>query len=168
MNDDANLLNGPPTLLEVGRITRVHGLRGEVTVDLTSNVEGRLAAGSVLHTGPDETSPHLTIESSRCHQDKWLVRFAGATTRETAELLGRPRLYAAPIDDPDAVWLHELFDAVVVDGDGIERGIVVEVIDNPASELLQLDTGHLVPIQFVDRVEGNQVIVTVPDGLWDL
>jgi hypothetical protein len=27
----------------------------------------------------------------------------------------------------------------------------VSVIDNPANDLLELDTGHLVPVTFVDR-----------------
>ncbi|MEI2698056.1 MAG: hypothetical protein V9E94_06825 [Microthrixaceae bacterium] len=38
-------------LLEVGRITKAHGLRGEVVVWLSSDRTERLAPGSVFHTG---------------------------------------------------------------------------------------------------------------------
>lgn len=159
--------NDPPELLEVGRIVRVHGLRGEVVVDLTSNVEERLAKGAQLFTDPDGASS-ITIVSAKPHQGRWLVRLDGVGDRNAAEAVGRPRLYGAPVDDPDAIWLHELFGAVVVDTDGVLRGTVAEVLDNPASELMVLDTGHLVPIDFVTEVADGRITVEVPEGLWEL
>ena len=91
--------NDPPELLEVGRIVRVHGLRGEVVVDLTSNVEERLAKGAQLFTDPDGASS-ITIVSAKPHQGRWLVRLDGVGDRNAAEAVGRPRLYGAPVDDP--------------------------------------------------------------------
>ena len=154
-------------LLEIGRIVRVHGLNGEVVVDLTTNVDQRLAPGTLLYTDAEGVGS-LLVETSRPHQHRWLVRFASVADRSAAEALGRPALYAEPVDDPDAVWVHELFDMVVVDSDGEERGRVVEVLDNPASELLVLDTGHLVPLDFVVSIEAGQIFVEVPAGLWEL
>ena len=76
-------------------------------------------------------------------------------------------LRAEPIDDPDELWVHELIDAVVVDSEGVERGRVVQVLDNPASDILELDTGHLIPVQFVTEVDpGVRIDVDVPDGLF--
>ena len=37
-------------LLEVGRIVKAHGIRGEVIVDLVSNLSERLASGAVLQS----------------------------------------------------------------------------------------------------------------------
>ena len=111
-------------LLEIGRIVRVHGLNGEVVVDLTTNVDQRLAPGTLLYTDAEGVGS-LLVETSRPHQHRWLVRFASVADRSAAEALGRPALYAEPVDDPDAVWVHELFDMVVVDSDGEERGRVV-------------------------------------------
>ena len=49
------------------------------------------------------------------------------------------------------------------------RGIVVEVEESPASDLLVLDTGHLVPIVFVvDGPTDGVVTVDTPDGLFEL
>lgn len=159
--------NDPLTLLEVGRIVRVHGLRGDLVVDLTSNVDGRLDPGTTMFIDPDGSSS-MTVASARAHQDRWLVRFEGVSTRELAEAVGRPTLFAEPVDDPDAIWLHELFGAVVTDVEGAERGTVTEVLDNPASELMVLDSGHLVPVDFIVEIEAGRVTVDVPDGLWDL
>lgn len=154
-------------MLEIGRVVRVHGLKGEVVVDLITNVEERLAVGAVVFTDPDGENA-LEVRASRPHQTRWLVTFDSIGDRNAAEALGRPRLYAEPVDDPEAVWVHELFGARVFDTDSVERGSVVEVLDNPASELLVLDTGHLIPLDFVVSVDGDVVTVDVPDGLWDL
>ncbi|MCP3937065.1 MAG: ribosome maturation factor RimM [Actinomycetia bacterium] len=154
-------------LLEVGKVVRVHGLKGEVVVDLSTNIDERVAVGSVLYSDPDGETK-LVVVTSRPHQNRWLVRFESMVDRTAAEALGRPRLYAEPIDDAEAIWVHELFGALVVDADGIERGTVSEVLDSPASELLVLDTGHLVPLDFVVSSNDGRVIVEVPDGLWEL
>ena len=63
--------------LEVGRIGRAHGLRGEVSVTLTSDRSERLAPGSVLGTDDRE----LVVRTARPHQHRWLVMFTGIDDR---------------------------------------------------------------------------------------
>ncbi|MFZ4516817.1 MAG: ribosome maturation factor RimM [Microthrixaceae bacterium] len=156
---------GGPPLLEVGRVTKVHGLRGEVVVHLVTDRTERLGKGSVLET---DAGP-LTVTASRPHQDRWLVTFDGVTDRESAERLRGLVLRAEPLDDPDELWVHELIGAVVVDQDGVRRGVVESVQDNPAADLLVLDTGALVPVVFVvSPPSDGEVRVDVPDGLFEL
>jgi len=150
--------------LEIGRITKIHGLRGDVVVLLSSNVEGRLREGAVL----DTDAGALTIERSRPHQDRWLVKFVGVDSREAAESLGRPVLYGAALQSDDVLWIHELIGCEVVDSSGLDRGTVVEVEDNPASDLLVLSTGALVPLTFIAGVHDCTITVEVPDGLFEL
>ena len=150
-------------MLEVGRITSPHGVRGDVNVLLTSNRTERVAKGSVLHTadGP------LTVRSSRPHKSGFIVTFAECADRNRAEELRGTVLLGEPIDDPDVLWVHDLIGATVVDEGGVERGVVVQVLENPASDILELDTGHLVPLQFVtDHEPGVRIDVDVPDGLF--
>ncbi len=155
-----------PRLLEVGRITKAHGLRGEVVVYLTSDREERVARGAVLQ-GDRGTS--YVVASSRRHQDRWIVAFEQLATREDAEAARGTVLSAEPIDDPDALWVHELIGCTVVDADGTERGTVESVLDNPAADLLVLDSGALVPVVFVVGTPADGVVrVEVPDGLFDL
>ncbi len=152
-------------MLEIGRITRPHGVRGEVSVLLTSNRTERLDKGSVLSTpeGP------LTVKSARRHKGGWLVIFEEINDRDRAEAVRGLVLSAEPIEDPEELWVHELVGSVVVDQDGIDRGRVTQLVENPASDLLELDSGALVPVQFVtDVVAGERIRVDVPDGLFDL
>ncbi|MEZ5243551.1 MAG: ribosome maturation factor RimM [Acidimicrobiales bacterium] len=152
-------------MLEVGRIISPHGVRGDVNVLLTTNRIERVVKGAVLHTayGP------LTVRSSRPHKSGYIVSFAECTDRERAEALRGTVLLAEPIDDPDELWIHDLIDAVVVDEGGVERGRVVQVLDNPASDILELDTGALVPVRFVTSVDPRvRIDVDVPAGLFDL
>ena len=63
--------------------------------------------------------------------------------------------------------MHELIGCDVID-DGVNRGQVVEVVSNPASDLLELDTGALVPLRFVTSHQPGVIDVEVPDGLFAL
>ena len=155
-------------MLLVGRITRAHGLRGEVVVDLLGE-EVRLAPGSTLHTGDGV----LEVLTARPHQDKWVVAFDGVEGREAAEALRGTELRAEPIEVPDALWLHDLLGATAVDTAGAELGEIEAVLPNPANDLLQLDGGALVPITFVvgwedDDPAARRLVVDPPAGLLDL
>ena len=150
-------------LLEVGRVTKPHGTRGEVVVELVTDRVERVAPGSVLH-GP---LGNLTVTASTPHHGRWIVHFAGVTTRDEAEGLRGIVLRAEPVDDPDVLWVHELIGSAVVDGSGTARGRVVSVVANPASDLLELDNGALVPVRFVTGHGDGTVQVDAPAGLFD-
>ena len=154
----------PDALLEVGRIGRPHGVRGAVHVALTTDRAERVEAGSRLFDG----KAWLVVESSRPQPaNRWVVQFEGVDDRNAAERLTGRTLSAEPIDDGQ-LQVHELIGSRVVDAGGVERGVCVSVLDNPAHDILELDTGHLVPVTFVTSVADGVVTVDVPDGLWDL
>jgi len=159
-------------LLEVGRIGKAHGLKGEVVVDfVTDRIEERTAAGTALvleRPGVGvAVGESLEVISARPHQKKWLVTFAGVVDRNAAEALRGTILLAPAIDDPDALFVHELIDKQVVDQHGVDHGAVVAVIDNPASDLLELESGRLVPLAFLVDHDSQTVRVSVPPGLLD-
>ena len=153
-------------LLEVGRVVKPHGLRGEVIVDLVSNrPEQRLAPGSVLQSdqGP------LEVVSASAHQHRWIVNFAGVGDRDGAEELRDLVLRAEPLEGEDeTLWVHELIGSEVRDRAGALVGSVVAVEANPAHDLLVLDGGALVPMVFVVSSEDGVVVIDPPDGLLDL
>ena len=149
--------------LEVGRITKAHGIRGEVIVELSTNRTERVAPGSVLFTDVG----NMTVARSSPHQSRWIVSFEGVEGRSAAESLRGTVLRADPIEDPDALWVHDLIGSTVVDTAGVERGVVTAVVANPASDLLELDGGGLVPLRFVVARVPGQVTVDPPVGLFD-
>ena len=71
--------------LVVARIGRAHGLGGEVSVELRTDIpEERFVVGAVLQTDPPGAGP-LTLTAARHDADRWFLRFAEATSREAAE-----------------------------------------------------------------------------------
>jgi 16S rRNA processing protein RimM len=151
-------------LLEVGRIGRAHGVRGDVFVTLTTDRVERLAIGSRLKAG----DRWLTVTAASRSNDRWRVHFEGVDDRDSAEALSRTVLAAEPIEDPNALWVHQLIGAEVIEATGISRGHCVAVIDNPAADLLELESGALVPAAFVVSVAEGVVTIDPPEGLFEL
>lgn len=152
------------TALQVGRIVKPHGIRGEVIVELITDRSERVAAGSVLQSdrGP------MKILYSSSHQGRWIVAFDGVLDRNGAEALRGVVLSAEPLADPDALWVHELIGSSVVDVSGAALGTVAAVEANPASDLLVLEDGALIPLHFVVDHQAGRVTVDPPEGLFDL
>ncbi len=155
----------PEHWLEVGRIIKAHGLRGEVVVDLITDRAERRVPGAELRTSDGV----LVIASVRPHQQRWLMTFGGVGDRSAAERLSGTVLSAPalPSEDDGEVWAHEVIGQTLVDADGVERGTVTALQSNPASDLLVLDSGHLVPLTFVVEL-GPPIVADVPPGLFDL
>jgi len=154
----------PEHLLSIGYIRKAHGLHGEVLLRLITNRSERLESGAKLFT--DDGS--LEVFRSRAIDKDYLVFFVGVTNRTGAEALKGIELFAEPIDDPDELWVHELVGARLVDQNGLARGVVESVEANPASDLLVLDNGALVPSRFITSFDDGVVQVLAPDGLFDL
>ncbi|MFV0256887.1 MAG: ribosome maturation factor RimM [Acidimicrobiales bacterium] len=158
-----------PERLEVGRIGKAHGLAGDVAVDLTTDrVDERTRPGAELWVGDRP----LVVLHSRKHHRRWLIRFVGVEDRTAAEALAGSILTAVPIDDPDALFIDQLIGCRVIDQHGTDHGLVATVLANPASDLLELENGRLVPLTFVvgrsDGADGDPVLtVDVPAGLLD-
>jgi 16S rRNA processing protein RimM len=156
-------------LLEVGYVARAHGLRGEVIVELITNRTERLSPASVLETDGGS----LEVVTARPHggPNRWVVTFAGVTDRVAADGLRGATLRATPVEPApgdDILWIHEIIGAEVVEGDGTSRGRVTDVQANPASDLLVLDSGALVPLRFVAERGAGWLRIDVPPGLFDL
>ncbi len=162
--------------LIAGRVARVHGLRGEVLVEIrTDDPDERFAVGAVLATEPADRGP-LTVETRRWHQGRLLVRFVGVPDRSAAEMLPGVRL-VVEVDGSegraDEFYDHELEGLQVIDGDGGQVGTITAVLHHTGQELLVVrrPTGAEVLVPFVaaivtavDLVAGR-VVLDAPPGL---
>ncbi len=158
------------TLLEVGRVGKPHGLRGDLTIRLiTDRTQERTASGAVLRVGDSNEADarQLTVKKAQPYQKGWLVSFVGVDSREKADELRGRTLYAEPLDDldDDVVFVHELIGRRLIDQHGTDHGEILSVIDNPASDLLELADDVLVPLHFLVEAGDEQVHVDVPVGL---
>jgi 16S rRNA processing protein RimM len=153
----------------VGRIARSHGVGGEVSVQPLSEVGARFEPGSVLRLEGDRT---LTVERSRPHRDRLLVKFEGIEDRDAADALRGTVLLvgsdeAPPIDEADRFWIHQVVGLEVVTEEGRSLGRIQEVQGNPANDLWVTEGGHLIPavrevVVGVDLAEGRVTVRVMP------
>lgn len=156
---------------------KAHGIRGEVVVDVLSDVPGRFDAGATVVLAGNER----TIVGSRPHQGRLLVRFEGVGDRTAAELLRGATLEAPPADvsDEETYYAHELVGMAVVDADGGDLGHVSALIELPEAagyDLLEVTradgTSWLLPavddyVEVADGPDGGEClrVVDPPEGL---
>ncbi len=168
--------------LAVARFRKPHGLKGEAVVwVLTDQPEEVLVAGRVLTPVDDAgrpTGPPLTVERSRPYHRQWLVKFAEIDHRAELEQWEQ-RLFGVPRDDLEApgeneAYLHEL-PGMEVWADGRVVGVVREVIEIPAGQLLSVDVDGrevLVPLRkpIVVQLErgARRITIEPPAGLLEL
>jgi 16S rRNA processing protein RimM len=153
----------PDGLLEIGYIRRAHGVRGQVSVELGTDRIERLEPGARWHA----RGGWLTVTAASPHQGRWLVSFDEIDDRTTAQRYTNTPVYAEPLDDPDELWVHELIGSSVVEVDGTPRGSCVAVVANPAADLLELESGVLVPVVFVVDRQPGVIVIDPPAGLFD-
>jgi 16S rRNA processing protein RimM len=126
----------PGGTVAVGRVTRVHGIHGEVSVLPLTEVEGRFEPGSVIALGDGR---RLTVEEVRPDRGRLLVSFREVPDRTAAEELHGEYLLVDASEVPSApegaFWPHQLVGSEVVTDAGRSLGTLVEVIANPANDL---------------------------------
>jgi 16S rRNA processing protein RimM len=120
----------------VGRITRAHGVQGELAVLVISEVPGRFADGETVWLEDGRT---LTVESSRPHKDRLLVRFREVQTREQAEALQRALLVVPEFLSPElpegSWWDHWIAGCAIETDTGRALGTVHDVIHTAANDV---------------------------------
>jgi 16S rRNA processing protein RimM len=131
----------------VGRVGRPHGVKGEVTVEpRTDEPERRFAAGARLRSdrpgaGPEPAYRSLTVEATRWHQDRLLVRFRELTDRAAAEAARGLVLHVAvrpdeTPEDAEEFYDHQLRGLHVLTTDEAPAGVVADVLHSGAQDLL--------------------------------
>jgi 16S rRNA processing protein RimM len=158
----------PTGLLEIGRIGRPHGVKGDLLVSFTSDVEERRCAGAEYTVMTAGATATLVIAAIRPQGERFVVHFEDVDDRTAAERLVNKLLWAAPLDGGDGIWVHELIGSSVVEVSGVERGTCTSVIDNPAHDILELSDGSLVPATFIVSCAEGTIVIDPPEGLFDL
>jgi 16S rRNA processing protein RimM len=159
--------------LNVGRIGRAHGILGEATIEVRTDLaEERFAIGAKLET---DSHGDLTVKSGRVHNGILLLGFEGIDDRNAVEKLRDVLLFSqVDIDEPgfeeDDYHVLQLVgcQAYLVDGDLL--GEVTDVLNLPGQDVLSIKTEsgevlipfvrQLVPI--VD-IKAKRMTVVPPD-----
>ncbi len=162
--------------IAVGGIVKVHGLKGEVAVELLTDFPERFAPGATLQIRRAGGAGPIRIESARPHKGRLLVRFEGVMDATAAEALVGCDLCVLPADvpaRPDDYFFHfELEGFEVVDAGGRVLGQAGELGGQPGLPLLSVRTpsgDRDVPFTYpilvaIDR-EARRIVLDPPEGL---
>jgi len=174
-----------PAFLVVGHVSKPHGNRGELFLQLlTDHPDDLFVPGVVLRPGdaegqgPDPRLPALQVEEARPFKKGWLISFKGVESRSAADFL-RGRYLMAERERLSAlaegeVFYHQLLGMEVVTTQGVRLGEISEVYELLPADLLEVRTEQgTVLVPFLDRivqnvdVAGRRLVIDPPDGLLD-
>ncbi len=138
-----------PEWIEVGRISRPHGVHGEVRVALDSDNPERFVPGATLHARPGRKGVagsrlreqvRLTIESVRGDDDFPIVAFEEIPDRDKAEAFSGYVLEVEgsrlPDLEDDEFYPFDLIGLEARDPGGSVLGKVSDALDSPAHSIL--------------------------------
>ena len=144
-------------LVSIGKVGRPHGLDGSFFVDGASERDGAFAVGAVVHVGDDR---YEIVASKRGAQQRPVIRLDRPGARGATLSVPRDSLPKLPEDE---YYAFELVGLVVVEEGGRELGRVRDVLDYPANDVLELDSGASLPlveacVRQVDLAGGRIVV----------
>jgi len=144
-------------LVPVGRVGKPHGLDGAFFVEGASERKGVFAAGAELHVGGE---PAKVVVSRHGSAGRPVIRLDRPAERGAE--LAVPRASLPPLPDGE-YYAFELVGLRVEEEGGRFLGMVADVVDYPANDVLELDTGASLPlveacVRSVD-LEGGRIVV---------
>jgi 16S rRNA processing protein RimM len=167
----------PPVV--VGRIGRVHGLRGEVMLEGCSlSADELLELRTFLWRGHGDQTLHLSLADARPVHGRILVRFEGRADRDQAMELARGELVVEadrlPDPGPGLAYAFQLVGLRVETEEGRLLGTLERILPTGAHPVYVVRGTRelLVPAteQVLRRVDLERGVITValPAGLEDL
>ncbi len=144
-------------LVPVGRVGRPHGVDGAFFVESPSERKGVFAAGAELYAAGQ---PAKVTVSRHGSGGRPVIRLDRPVERG-AELAVPKELL--PSLGEDEYYVFQLVGLAVEEEGGRFLGMVVDVVDYPANDVLELDSGMSLPlveacVRSVD-LEGGRIVV---------
>ena len=160
--------------LEVGKVTNVHGLMGEVKVQPWADSPEFLCQFKTLYV--DEAHFPMTVQRARVHKNMVIIKFEGPTDVPSALSLRNAILYIdrSDVDLPEgAFFLADIYGLEVRDAaTGEVLGKIADVLTLPANNVYVVRGGArelMIPAvpQFIAETneEGGYLRVNLMEGL---
>ena len=160
--------------INVGKIIGVHGIKGQVKVEVLSDNPKRFAVGSSLWCA--KTKQWLTVESASWHKEVLLVKFAEIADRDQAEKLTASYLQVeksavAPL--PEGHYYYFEIEGLSVYEKGAYLGKIISVQATGANDIynVKMTDGKIVAIPALKSVikkidlPSGTMEVEIPEGL---
>jgi 16S rRNA processing protein RimM len=167
-------------LVEIGQITRPHGVRGELRVaPFTLDPESFCQFDRIIIQHEEQDERVFEVRQARPHKTSVLLQLEDVRDRDRAESLAGARIMVKrewlPQTEADEFYWTDLIGSPVFTGEGNELGRVINLLRTGAHDILVVDDHGreiLIPFQdeFIDEVDiaSKRISVTLPDGLLDI
>jgi 16S rRNA processing protein RimM len=162
----------------IGKIVGVHGVKGDVKVKPESDVfERQMESLKEIPIYRGTKKENLKIESMKPYKDLYIVKFEGVNDRTAAEERIGSEIW---IDKSNQVELEEgeyyfsdLLGCKVITEDGREIGKIAEILEQPASHVLEVEKpdGKRILIPFIEQfvkeidLENKKIVVSLLEGM---
>ncbi|HKC77820.1 MAG TPA: ribosome maturation factor RimM [Gaiellaceae bacterium] len=147
-------------LVPVGRVGKPHGLDGAFFVEGPSERKGVFATGAKLYAAGE---PATVVTSRHGSGRRPVIRLDRAVERGAELAVARETL--PQLADADEFYVFQLVGLYVEDENGRQLGQVREVLEYPANDVLELDSGASLPLveACVRQVDlaGGRIVVAV-------
>jgi 16S rRNA processing protein RimM len=133
--------DGEQELVRVGRVGRPHGLDGAFVVEHASEDAQRFAVGaSVVVAGGERAT---VVLSRRAGGGRPAVKLDRPVERGDELFVARDEL---PPPEEGSYYVSDLVGLEAVEEGGARLGVVAEVLPGVANDVLELDSGVLLPL----------------------
>jgi 16S rRNA processing protein RimM len=144
-------------LVPIGRVGRPHGIDGSFFVEGPSERADAFATGATVYV---EGAPVKIVASKRGSQNRPVIRLERRVDRGAVLAVPRELLPALGADE---YYAFQLVGLAVEEEGGRLLGRVREVLDYPANDVLELDSGVSLPlveacVRKVD-LEGGRIVI---------
>jgi len=150
VNQTGSLKPGEPVYLEVGRLRRPHGIRGEIVFEVLSDGMEYFEEGKTLLIGRPKTP--MEIATVRDHDKMLLIKFFGLDTPDAASQYSNQLAYIPTAEVPPLpegqYYFFQLIGLTAFDPDGTRLGILAEIIQTGA-----------VPVYVVVGEDGSELLM---------
>lgn len=164
----------------IGRITRPHGVRGELRVrPFTESAAVFEKFSRLFLRGPGAEAKECVILEARPHKDMVLLKLKGVSDRDAAQALVGAEIMAPresfPEPDQDEYYWSDLIGLKACTEDDSVLGRVVNIFSTPAADVLVIGEGEnevMLPFrrEMILEVDLNagRLLVRPPEGLLEV
>ncbi|MEO2068973.1 MAG: ribosome maturation factor RimM [Desulfurobacteriaceae bacterium] len=162
----------------IGKIVGVHGIKGDVKVKAESDVfERQIEALDTIPIYRGTKKEELKIERIKPYKDLYIIKFREITDRSEAEERIGGEIWidkSKQVElEEDEFYFSDLVDCEVITEDGKKVGIVKEILEQPASHILEVEKEDkntvLIPFikEFVKDVDikNKKIVVSLIEGM---
>jgi len=164
---------GRPDFIVIGKLTRPHGIHGEIFLEILTDFPERLKPGGRVFTG-EQYVPQVIL-SLRSHKNGFIVAFDGYHDPESVGMLRNQLVFVQSNNLPPLpegeYYHHELIGLRMMTSEGRELGELVQIIQTGANDVLIVQTPSraeiLIPyiddiVRKIDLEKGEILIDPIP------